>query len=183
MKTSALRTRLPWFLVLASALLGGCADVPSGIRPVQDFDLSRYLGTWYEIARLDHSFERGLSNVSATYTMRKDGGVDVLNRGFDERKGLWKQAKGKAYFVDEPTTGHLKVSFFGPFYGSYVIVALDRDNYSYALVCGPSRSYLWILARDKSLDPSVMETLIARAKELGFDTDALIWVEHDRSDR
>ncbi|HPC93977.1 MAG TPA: lipocalin family protein [Sedimentisphaerales bacterium] len=171
--------RLLW---LAPAVLTGCAGAPSGIRPVQDFDLSRYLGTWYEIARLDHSFERGLSNVSATYTMRKDGGVNVLNKGYDKRKDQWKQAKGKAYFVGEPTTGHLKVSFFGPFYGSYVIIALDRDQYSYALVCGPSRSYLWILARDRSLDPSVVDMLAARAKELGFDTDALIWVEHDRSE-
>ncbi len=108
--------------------------------------------------------------------------MDVLNKGFDERKGHWKQAKGKAYFVDEPTTGHLKVSFFGPFYGSYVIVALDRDGYSYALVCGPSRSYLWILARDRSLDSSVVDMLVAQAKDLGFDTDALIWVKHDRSE-
>lgn len=170
-------------LLSAAALLTGCAGVPSGIRPVQDFDLNRYLGTWYEIARLDHSFERGLTNVSATYTLRKDGGVDVINKGYDERKGLWKQAKGKAYFVDEPTTGHLKVSFFGPFYGSYVIVALDRDQYSYALVCGPSRSFLWILARHRSLDSSVVDMLVARAKELGFDTDALIRVKHDRADR
>ncbi|NLZ05689.1 MAG: lipocalin [Phycisphaerae bacterium] len=171
------------WLLLTPAVLTGCAGVPSGIRPVGDFDLDRYLGTWYEIARLDHSFERGLTNVSATYTMRKDGGVDVLNKGYDERKGQWKQAKGKAYFADAPTTGHLKVSFFGPFYGSYVIIALDRDQYSHALVCGPNRSYLWILARDRSLDPAVVDMLVTRAKELGFDTDALIWVKHDRSDR
>lgn len=170
-------------LLLAAVLLTGCTGVPSGIEPVGDFELPRYLGTWYEIARLDHSFERGLSNVSATYTIRKDGGVGVLNRGYDKKNGRWKQVEGKAYFVSEPTVGHLKVSFFGPFYGGYVIIALDRDQYSYALVCGPSRAYLWILARDTSLDPTVMDKLVAQAKELGFDTDALILVEHDQSDR
>lgn len=172
-----------WLPLLAGVVLAGCAGVPSGVEPVRDFDLPRYLGTWYEIARLDHSFERGLSNVSATYTMRKDGGVGVLNRGYDKQKGRWKQAEGKAYFVAEPTTGHLKVSFFGPFYGSYVVIDVDRAQYSYALVCGPSRSYLWILARDTSLDPAVVDRLVAQAKDLGFDTDALIRVEHDRSDR
>lgn len=172
-----------WLLLLICIALAGCAGVPSGIEPVDNFELHRYLGTWYEIARLDHSFERGLSNVSATYTMRRDGGVGVLNRGYDKQKGRWKQVEGKAYFVSEPTTGHLKVSFFGPFYGSYVIIALDRDQYSYALVCGPNRSYLWILARDTSLDPAVMAELVAQAKKRGFDTDALILVEHDQSDR
>lgn len=183
MKAHGFPRTFRWLLLLTCIALAGCAGVPSGIEPVDSFELHRYLGTWYEIARLDHSFERSLSNVSATYTMRKDGGVGVLNRGYDKKKGRWKQVEGKAYFVSEPTTGHLKVSFFGPFYGSYVIIALDRDHYSYALVCGPSRSYLWILARDTSLDPAVMAELVAQAKKLGFDTDALILVEHDQSDR
>jgi apolipoprotein D and lipocalin family protein len=183
MKTGVFSWTFRWLAVWAPAVLTGCAGMPSGIEPVRDFDLNRYLGTWYEIARLDHRFERGLSDVSATYTMRKDGGIGVLNRGYDERTGRWKQVEGKAYFVGDSATGRLKVSFFGPFYGSYVIVALDRDRYSYALVCGPSRSFLWILARDRSLDRSVMGMLVAQAKDLGFDTDALIRVEHERSDR
>lgn len=183
MRAHGFRRAVRWLPLLACVVLVGCAGAPSGVEPIRDFELHRYLGVWYEIARLDHSFERGLSNVSAMYTIRKDGGVGVVNRGYDRKNGRWKQAEGKAYFVDEPTTGHLKVSFFGPFYGSYVVIDVDRDQYSYALVCGPSRSYLWILARDTSLDPAVMAELVAQAKDLGFDTDALIRVEHDQSDR
>lgn len=167
---------------LVPALLSGCVNMPSGVKPVEDFDVSRYLGTWYEIARLDHSFERGLSNVTATYTRRDDGGIDVLNKGYDERSGRWKQAQGRAYFVDAPTVGFLKVSFFGPFYGSYVIIALDHEDYSYAMVCGPNRSYLWLLARETTLSQSVTDALLGQAKDLGFDTDELIFVTHDRAD-
>lgn len=167
---------------LAACLLGaGCAiSIPSGVQPVKDFDINRYQGKWYEIARLDHSFERGLDNVSATYTLRKDGGVDVLNRGYDRQKERWKEARGRAYFVDQPTVGRLKVSFFRPFYGAYNVIALDRDEYRYAMVCGPDRSYLWILAREKQLSESKLDELLEQAKELGFDTEALIFVEHDR---
>ncbi len=168
--------------LLAPTLLSGCVSVPSGIKPIEDFDVTRYLGTWYEIARLDHSFERGLTDVSATYTPRTDGGIDVLNRGYNQRSGRWKQAKGRAYFVRERTTGFLKVSFFGPFYGSYVIMALDRDAYSYALVCGPNRSYLWVLARETTLNQAVLDRLLAQAKESGFKTDELIFVTHDRAE-
>lgn len=156
-----------------------CVGVPEGIKPVQNFDVNRYLGTWYEIARLDHSFERGLNNISATYTLRDDGGIDVLNKGFDEKKNKWKEAKGKAYFVGEKTVASLKVSFYGPFYGGYNVIALDHEDYSYAMVCGPDRSYLWILAREKNLDQFILNKLIKNAKSLGFETDKLIFVEHD----
>lgn len=171
-------------IALAASLLGaGCAiSLPSGVKAVENFDIDRYQGKWYEIARLDHSFERGLDNVSATYTLRKDGGVDVVNRGFDREKGRWKEATGRAYFVDKPTTGRLKVSFFRPFYGGYNVIALDHNDYRYALVCGPDRSYLWILAREKQLDESTRDALVEKAKKLGFDTGALIFVEHDRTD-
>jgi len=178
--------RLPFVAILKHVLLAvpaalaGCTALPSGVRPVQNFDLDRYLGRWYEIARLDHSFERGLSDASATYTAREDGGIDVLNRGFNPQTSRWKQARGKAYFVDESTTGHLKISFSGPFYGSYVVVALDQEEYSYALVGGPSRSYLWILARQRTLDKPVLDKLCAEARDLGFATDKLIFVEHDQ---
>ena len=108
--------------------LGGCAVAPpAGVTPITGFELNRYLGPWYEIARLDHSFERGLSNVSATYGRREDGGVQVMNRGYDDRQGIWKEAEGRAYFLGEPTVGSLKVSFFGPFYGGYHLIALDQD--------------------------------------------------------
>ena len=164
------------FIAIA-ALLSGCTGHPEGVEPVPNFDLDRYLGTWYEIARLDHRFERGLSHVSATYTLREDGGVDVLNRGFDKSTGKWQEAKGKAYFTGRPTVASLKVSFFGPFYGGYHVIDIDKNQYSYALVCGPSRSYLWILARERTLDRITLDRLIAAANAAGFRTDALIYIE------
>lgn len=168
-----------WLLVLG---LVGCAVAPpSGVTPITGFDLDRYLGRWYEIARLDHAFERGLSQVSATYNRRADGGVQVLNRGYDERAGVWKEAEGRAYFIGEPTVGSLKVSFFGPFHGGYHIIALDQENYTWAMIAGPSRDYLWILARTRQLPPVVRDRLLEQAKAMGFATDTLIWVKQDRS--
>lgn len=163
--------------LLALLLLGGCATVPAGVEPVSPFVLARYLGTWYEIARLDHSFERGLSRVTAEYSLAEDGSVRVVNRGYSERDQQWKQAEGRALFAGQTDQGFLKVSFFGPFFGSYVIIDLDPD-YRHALVCGPSRSYLWILARTPTLPDAVSQRLIARAAALGFATDSLIFVEH-----
>ncbi|HQQ75635.1 MAG TPA: lipocalin family protein, partial [Pseudomonadales bacterium] len=106
--------------LLALALLG-CLGKPDTVQPVQPFALDRYLGRWYEIARLDHSFERGLDHVNAEYSLQEDGSVRVLNRGYDPAKKQWKEAIGKAQFVDNKNEGYLKVSFFGPFYGSYVV--------------------------------------------------------------
>ncbi len=158
-------------------VLGGCAMAPpSGVTPITGFELNRYLGKWYEIARLDHSFERGLSKVSATYSPREDGGVQVVNRGYDDRAGVWKEAEGRAYFTGEPTVGSLKVSFFGPFHGGYHIIALDKESYSWAMISGPSRNYLWILARERELPSAVLEDLLQQARALGFATDQLIMV-------
>lgn len=161
------------------ALLSGCTGVPDGITPITGFKLDRYLGTWYEVARLDHRFERGLSEVTASYSMREEGGVRVVNRGFNAAKGEWKEAEGKAFFIDEPDVGRLKVSFFGPFYGAYNIIELDQDDYQYSMITGPNRSYLWILARQPELDPETLERLVAKASELGFATDELIFVQHE----
>jgi apolipoprotein D and lipocalin family protein len=158
--------------------LAACTGIPEGIEPVDTFELEPYLGTWYELARLDHRFERGLSNVTATYTLRDDGGVDVVNRGYRADKGEWDEATGKAYFVDSPDVGRLKVSFFGPFYGAYNVFELG-DNYEYSLVAGPDRSYLWILGRDPELPPDLLDELIGKAQAAGFDTAELIIVEHD----
>ena len=158
--------------------LAGCTSVPEGVTPVTGFESERYLGTWYEIARFDHSFEDGLSRVTATYSKREDGGIRVLNKGYDAATGEWDEAEGKAYFVGDETIGHLKVSFFGPFYASYVIADLDRAEYQYSLVTGPDRSYLWILARQPTLPKSVLNELVNKAKSLGYPTDELIWVEH-----
>jgi apolipoprotein D and lipocalin family protein len=161
--------------VLFAAILSGCASAPKGVEPVTGFELGRYLGTWHEIARLDHSFERGLVGVTAEYSLRADGGVKVVNRGFDPVKGKWKEAEGRAYFTGENTVGQLKVSFFRPFYGGYNIIDLDRGNYGYALVAGPSLSYLWILARGPELPPGITEKLIAKAGALGFETKKLVF--------
>ena len=162
--------------VLLVLLLTGCTSAPKGIEPVQEFELSKYLGTWYEIARLDHSFERGLSNVTAEYSLRKDGGVRVINRGYSAEEGEWEQAEGKAYFVEDSDTGHLKVSFFGPFYGAYVVFNLD-ENYQQSFVSGPDRSYLWFLSRTPTVSEADKQRFIQAARAKGFDTDELIFVE------
>jgi apolipoprotein D and lipocalin family protein len=159
-------------------LLFGCVGPPEGIRPVTEFDAERYLGVWYEIARFDHRFERGLTDVTATYRPRDDGGIDVVNRGFDPASGKWKTARGRAYFTGSDREGSLKVSFFGPFYAGYHVIALDREEYRYALVCGPNRSYLWILARNPRLARDDRERLVETARSLGFDTNQLIFVPH-----
>ena len=154
---------------------------PQGIVAVSPFDLARYEGRWYELARLDHSFERGMMDVSATYQRQSDGSVRVVNRGFDVTKNQWRQAVGKALFTGDANTASLKVSFFGPFYGGYHVAALDA-GYQWALVVGPDRSYCWILSRTKQLAPALREQIVARANALGIDTQALIWVTHERTD-
>ena len=156
----------------------GCVGIPEEVKPVDNFKMERYLGRWYEIARMDHSFEQGLSRVTADYSLRSDGGLRVLNRGFSEKEKKWKQAEGKAYFVQGRDKGYFKVSFFGPFYGSYIVFVLDHEHYRYALVCGPDKSYLWILARDPEIERGLKDTLIAKAAALGFDTSKLIFVDH-----
>jgi apolipoprotein D and lipocalin family protein len=164
--------------ILLILFLTGCAKIPENVKPVENFELEKYLGKWYEIARLDHSFERGLSRVTADYSLRDDGGVRVLNRGYSAKQDRWKEAEGKAYFVKGSDQGYLKVSFFGPFYGAYVVFELDHKNYQYSLVCGPDKSYLWILARTPEIDSGLRESLVARATALGFDTGKLIFVDH-----
>jgi len=167
-------------LACSLVLLAACVGVPKGITPVDGFDESRYLGTWYEVARLDHSFERGMSNVTATYSVREDGGIDVLNRGYREDEGEWDEAKGRAYFVEDRQTGYLKVSFFGPFYGAYVVFGLDKQDYGHAFVAGPNRDYLWLLARTPEVEETVMAQFLERAGALGFATEALIFPSHNR---
>lgn len=166
---------IPPAVALASLL--GCTGAPEGVSLVTGFELQKYLGTWYEIARLDHRFERGLSNVTAEYSMRSDGGVRVVNRGFNAESGEWQEAVGKAYFAGDSDVGQLKVSFFGPFYGGYNILALDRKAYQFSLVAGPSRDYLWLLSRTPQMDPATIEELVRIAADLGFATDDLIFVD------
>ena len=164
-----------FLLFLVPIFLAGCLGMPEAVKPVQDFQLDRYLGKWHEIARLDHSFERGLEQVSAEYSLRDDGGVRVLNRGYSSEAGEWRESEGKAFFVNEPQEGYLKVSFFGPFYGSYVIYELDRDNYQYAFISGPDTSYLWFLSRTKAVEPAMIDRFVEQASLLGFDVDQLIF--------
>jgi len=145
------------------------AGNPVNAVPVTGFDSEKYLGTWYEVARLDHSFERELSHVSATYTRREDGKITVLNQGYKASSQKTKTAKA---------TGHLKVSFFGPFYGDYIIFDLDKTAYSRAYISGGKDNYLWLLSRTPTITESVRRDFLAKSKALGYETDSLIWVDH-----
>lgn len=159
-------------------LLSGCTGRPDGIKPVSPFDINRYQGVWFEIMRLDHSFERGLTNVTATYTLRDDGMVDVLNKGFDRKQCRWKEALGTASFQGKKTVASLSVTFFWPFAGGYHVFALDAEDYGYALVAGPSQNYLWILARQPGLSLETRNDLVSKARQHGFSVKDLILVDH-----
>lgn len=171
-----------WCLLVAASVLVACTGVPEGIEPVTGFDGERYLGTWYEIARLDHSFERGLSNVRAEYSRNEDGSIQVINRGYNREEGAWEVADGRAVFVEGENTGHLKVSFFGPFYASYVVFELDREAYSYAYVTGYNRDFLWFLSRTPTVSDQAIDAFRARASALGFDLSELIMVDQSRAE-
>lgn len=171
-----------FFLLCCATLLAACStDIPQGIEAVRPFDLARYEGKWYEVARLEHSFERGLTDVHALYSRQADGSVQVINRGYDPERKAWKEAVGRALFTGPSDVGSLKVSFFGPFYGGYHIMALDQKNYAWSMIVGPDRSYFWILSRQPVLDPGVRQALLAQAEKAGIDTRALIWVSHTRA--
>lgn len=150
---------------------------PHGIDPVRDFDVTRYMGKWYEIARLDHRFERGMTNVTATYSLNDDGTVQVVNRGL--RDGERKSIQGTARFLDEPSVASLGVTFFPGFPGGYHVFALDPD-YRWALVSGPNRGYFWILARQPQMDDATWQRLVGIAQDNGFDVNGLIRVDHTR---
>ena len=167
-------------IILACLNLGGCLGMPENVLPVNNFEIERYLGKWYEIARLDHSFERGLENVTANYSLRTDGGINVKNRGFLPAKNEWSEADGKAYFVNNSNEGYLKVSFFGPFYGSYVVFELDKENYQYSFVSGPDLSYLWLLSRTPEISEEVFNDFIEKSESLGFDTRKLVIVNQKK---
>jgi apolipoprotein D and lipocalin family protein len=173
---------LKWLLWALALMLSACMGVPDKVKVVDSVDARQYLGTWYEIARLDHSFERDLDYVTANYSLRDDGGIKVTNRGFNSKTKNWQEAVGKAYFIDpinadKTNTGKLKVSFFGPFYGAYNIMVLDKPYYNYVMVCGPDKSYLWILSRTPQLTYPIKQHLIAQAQEMGFATEQLIHVK------
>ena len=160
-------------------LMTGCTGVPKGIEPVTGFDQRRYLGTWYEIARLDHSFEEGLSQVTAEYSLNNDGSIKVVNRDYNAEAGEWKEAEGRAVFVGDSNVGHLKVSFFGPFYASYVVFELD-DQYTTAYITGYDRDYLWLMSRTPEVSDEVLDAFKERAEAEGFELGELIVVEQSR---
>jgi apolipoprotein D and lipocalin family protein len=157
------------------SLLSGCVGIPANVKAVEGLDAKRYAGTWHEIARLDNRFEKGLEKVTAKYSLAEDGGLSVVNRGYNPQKDRWSESTGKAYFVGPATQGRLKVSFFGPFYGAYNIISLD-ENYGWSMVCGEDYAYLWILSRTPQLPEPVVKQLLEKARELGFKTDELVFV-------
>jgi len=171
-----------FMLLLLTAIVSGCAGIPQGVEPVRPFDVQRYEGEWFEIMRLDHSFERGLTNVTATYTLRSDGSVGVLNRGFDRKNCRWKDADGRAVFRGDRDTASLSVTFFWPFAGGYHVFSLDQPDYGWALISGPSRNYLWILARQPNLSADIRNRLVDQARSRGFPVDDLILVDHAKPD-
>ena len=162
------------FMFLSMLLLNGCSvKVPKDISSVKNFDLSHYLGEWHEVARIDNRFEKGLTQVSANYSLRDDGGVKVVNRGWNSDSKKWKESIGKAYFVESSDIGALKVSFFGPFYGGYNIIKLD-DNYQYSLVVGPDKDYLWVLSRTPTMPLELLNEYLSFASEYGFDRQKIL---------
>ena len=156
-----------------------CATIPKGAVAVKPFNKERYLGKWYEIARIDFKYERDLKNTTAEYSLNVNGTIKVDNRGYNTIRGEWEQATGKAKFVGEENIAMLKVSFFGPFYSGYNVIAID-DEYRYALITGKSLKYLWILSRETSIPMAIRDKYLKIAKEIGYKTDDLIWVGHDK---
>ena len=174
-----MKNQLAIITLCVSCLLIACTSMPDKVTPVSPFSIEQYQGKWYEIARLDHSFERGLENVTADYTINEDGSVTVLNRGFNGEDKQWSEAQGKAKFVGSDNVGHLKVSFFGPFYSSYVVFELDQQNYQYAYVSGYNNEYLWLLARTPEVSEQRLADFKASAKQRGFNIDNLIMVKQE----
>ncbi|MGB0495681.1 MAG: lipocalin family protein [Kangiellaceae bacterium] len=159
-------------------ILAGCVTLPDGVKPINDFDASKYLGKWYEIARLDNRFEQGMHNVTAEYQLLDDK-IKVINRGYNIEENEFQQANGVAYPVSGESVGHLKVSFFRPFYGSYVIFHLDKESYQYSFVSGGNKEYLWLLARKPDIDQSIKDAFVKQSKALGFNLEHLIWVNQE----
>ena len=161
--------------------LFSCTSIPKGAVAVKNFQKEKYLGKWYEIARMDFKFEKDLNNTTAQYSLNDNGTIRVLNKGYNTKKGKWKQAIGKAKFTRDENIAMLKVSFFGPFYAGYNVIAID-DDYRYALVCGKSLRYLWILSRQTSIPLAIKEEYLKIAKTIGFNTNNLLWVKHDKAE-
>lgn len=166
--------------VLAILLVKSCKSFkPDGAVVVKPFDVDKYLGKWYEIARIDFKHERNLNNVTAKYSKNPDGSIKVVNRGFNFKTNEWEEASGKAKFAGAPDEAGLKVSFFGPFYSGYNVIAIDAD-YQYALVAGESLDYLWLLSRTTTMPEDVKADYLRRAEAIGYKASDLVWVEHGK---
>src|SRR5690606_16451627 len=160
-------------------VIASCQNIPETAEAVQGFEKEKYLGKWYEIARLDFKYEEGLNNTSAHYSLNDDGSIKVINKGYDVEKKEWKEAEGKARFVGNDSVGMLEVSLFGPFYSGYNVIAID-ENYDYALVAGKDLNYLWILSRETIIPEDIKKEYLKIAEDIGYDTSNLVWVEHDQ---
>ncbi len=173
--------RRNYLLVLAIMMIGfnSCVSIPKGAVAVKPFDKEKYLGKWYELARLDFKYERNLNNTTAEYSLNDNGTIKVDNKGYNTLKERWEQATGKAKFVGEENVAMLKVSFFGPFYSGYNVIAIDND-YKYALVAGKSLKYLWILSRETNIPDDIKEKYLKIAEGIGYNTDNLLWIKHDK---
>lgn len=175
------KVKFPLVIGLAGlACIYSCrATIPKGATAVNDFQIDKYLGKWFEIARFDFRFEKNLNNVTATYSQNKNGTITVDNQGYDYVKNKWKQSIGEAKFVGPENVGRLKVSFFKPIWAGYNVIDMD-ENYNYALVAGNNLEYLWILSREKTIPSSFKKRFVEKAQKLGFKTKNLIWVEHSK---
>ena len=163
-------------LFLALATIFSCKTIPENATAVKPFYKEKYLGKWYEIARIDFKFEKDLNNTTAEYSLKKDGKIKVDNKGYNVKKYKWTQAIGNAKFIGHEDIAMLKVSFFGPFYSGYNVIAID-ENYKYALVVGKNKDYMWILSREKTIPENYKQRFLDKAKSLGFEIENLVWVE------
>lgn len=176
-----MKTKKLSFLLINTVIMIGlfsCSTIPKGVKAVAPFDKGKYLGKWYEIARIDFKFEKDLNNTTAEYSLNSNGTIKVINKGYNPKKGKWEQAIGKAKFVGNDAIGMLKVSFFGPFYSGYNVIALDPD-YKYALVGGASYKYLWILSRETNIPDEIKNKYLKIAEDFGYNTSNLLWIVHD----
>ena len=160
-------------------MLFSCSTIPKGITAIHQFNKDKYLGKWYEIARLDFKFERNLNNTTAEYSINSNGTIKVVNKGYNTKTNKWKSATGKAKFLRNENVAMLKVSFFGPFYSGYNVIAIDKD-YKYAVIAGKNLKYLWFLSRETTLPEEVKKNYLELAKRFGYKTDDLVWVNHDK---
>lgn len=179
-----MKIRKSLFLLINAVAMAGlfsCSTIPKGVRAVEPFEKERYLGKWYEIARIDFKYEKDLNNTTAEYSLNANGTIKVTNKGYNTKTGEWKQAIGKAKFVGNDTVGMLKVSFFGPFYSGYNVIAIDTD-YRYALIAGASYRYLWILSRETSITDEIKRKYLQIAEGFGYNTSELLWIVHNKQE-